>query len=171
MKHTWRSAGRALMGGVCLFALQAQAAEPPSDPAHLTAAEHCLKSLGLQDVQPFKEMAKEMSPEILMDRVFSAVAPEFQNALLSRPAEAGKPAKRPEALRDPRYFQPAIATVPLQNRWVNVTTDGRVLEPAVSSNNSVTDPNWSRMPGESKGEPQKKPSLPELFSPAVPRRY
>lgn len=171
MKRAWKFAGHVLMGGTSLFALHVQAGEPPSDPARLSAAEHCLKSFGLQDVQPFKEMAKEMSPEILMDRVFSAVAPDYQNALLSRPADAGKPAKRPEAMRDPKYFQPAIATVPLQNRWVNVTTDGRVLEPAASSSHSVPDPNWSRIPGESKGEPQKKPSLPELFSPAVPQRY
>ena len=170
MSSNWKYGYLALIAGVLLVP-NAQGGEVSSQQGQTSMAGHCLKAAGAQEMQPIREMARAMSPEVILDRMFSAIEPNFQKALLSKPAEPGKLVKRPEAMRDPKYFQPAIATVPLQNRWVNVTTDGRVLEPAASSSHSVPDPNWSRIPGESKGEPQKKPSLPELFSPAVPQRY
>jgi hypothetical protein len=171
MNSVWRFVGQVLTTGFCLFVLNAQAGELASEPARLAAAEHCLKAFGMQDVQPFKEMAKELSPEVVLDRVFSAVAPDFQKALLSRPADPAKPVKQPEAMRDPKYFLPAIATVPLSNPWVSVTGDGRVTEPAIVANRFAPDPNWARIPAESKGRQADKQGIPVPFFLPAPQRY
>lgn len=167
MKRARKFAGHVLTGAICLFALQAQAGETPSAPARPSAAEHCLKSLGMQDMQPFKDLAKNMSPEILLDRVFSSVAPDFQKALLSKPEDPAKPVKGPEGMRDPKLFLPAIATMPMSGQWINVTADGRLIEPA---NSGAADDNWTRLDTEAPGAQTKaSPSVPWVLP--VPRRY
>lgn len=122
----------------------------------------------MQDIQPFREMAKELSPEIVLDRVFSAVAPDFQRALLSRPS---KQASQPEAMRDPKYILPAIATVPLSNPWVNVTNDGRVLEPAAAASSRNSDSVWTRVEEADKGSQPVKRGFPFPFFMPAPQRY
>jgi hypothetical protein len=156
----------ALLGGVLLCALNVQAGETPSAASKGSATEHCLKVLGMQNVQVFKEMAREMSPEVVLDRIFSSVAPDFQKALLSKPTDPAKPVDRPEAMRDPKLFLPAIATMPLPNSWVGLTADGRVIEPA-SARAAAPDSGWERMAAEA----QKKaaPTLPFFLNPA--QRY
>lgn len=125
----------------------------------------------MQDVQMFKDMAKEMSPEVVLDKVFSAVAPDFQRALLSRPADPAKPVKRPEAMRDPKYFQPAIATVPLTGNMVNVNNGGRKIEPASAINPNPSAAYWTRMQSEDKDGQSGKQGFPFPFFMPSPQRY
>lgn len=160
----------ALAAGICLAALQAQAGETLATEPKPNAAEHCLKALGMDRIQSFRNMAKELSPEIVLDRVFSSVAPDFQKALLSRPEEPGKPVKKPEAMRDPKYMLPAIATVPLSSPWVNVTSDGRVLESSPANGTGRADSSWTRVKetGPS-SQPAKQGLLFPFFAPA--KRY
>lgn len=155
----------ALLGGALLCALNAQAGETQvAETNKNSGAEHCLKALGMQEVQPIREMAKQMSPEVVLDRIFSSVAPDFQNALLSKPLDPAKPAKGAEAMRDPKYFLPAIAVMPLPKPWVNVAADGRVIEPARAAGQ---DSAWQRMADEA----QKKPAPFFPFFLPAPQRY
>jgi hypothetical protein len=149
-----------------LCALNAQAGEALTAQPKSSGAEHCLKALGMQDVQPIKEMARAMSPEVVLDRIFSSVAPDFQKALLSKPTDPANPVDRAEAMRDPKLFLPAIATVPLSNRWMSVTADGRVVEPA-SGHALSPDSSWERAAVDA----QKKtaPSFPFFLQ--LPQRY
>ena len=140
------------------------------DQPHLAGAEHCLKVMGMQNVQPIKEMAKEMSPEVVLDRIFSSIAPNFQKALLSKPTNSAKPVDSAEAMRDPKYFLPAIATLEMPFRWIRVTADGRVIEPAPAGA-AKSNSSWTRVTGENTGEQQKKPLVPVLFFLPTPPRY
>lgn len=171
IKNAYRQVVNVLAAGVCLAALQAQAGEALATEPKTSAAEHCLKALGMDQIQPFRDMAKELSPEIVLDRVFSSVAPDFQKALLSRPEEPGKPIKKPEAMRDPKYMLPAIATVPLSSPWVNVTSDGRVVESSHATGTGRADSSWTRVKETGSGtQPAKQGPLFPFFAPA-PQRY
>lgn len=148
MSSNWKSGFLALIAGALLVP-NAQAGEVSPQPVQTSMAGHCLDAAGMQEMQPIRDMAKAMSPEVILDRVFSAVEPNFQNALLSKPAEPGKPVKRPEALRDPKYFLPAIATMEMPFNWIRVRADGQVIAPA-SAGAANPDPNWVRAANEQK---------------------
>jgi hypothetical protein len=159
-----------LLPVACLFALNAQAGEVMPEQPAMAVAEHCLKAVGMQNVQPIREMAREMSPEVVLDRIFSSVAPDFQKALLSKPTNSAKPVKNAEAMRDARYFLPAIATMEMPFHWIRVRADGRVIEPAPAGA-ANSDSSWTRMAGEAAGGQQQKPLLPILFFLPTPQRY
>lgn len=170
MSSNWGFVRHALSAGACLLALNAHAEETLPNQPRLAGAEHCLKALGMQDVQPIKEMAKEMSPEVVLDRIFSSVAPDFQKALLSKPTNAAKPVDSPEAMREARYFLPAIATMEMPFSWIRVMADGRVIE-AAPAGATKSDSSWARVLGEATSEQPKKPLPPTLFFWPTPQRY
>jgi len=143
-----------------ISALNAQAGEVSNKQPLMSVAEHCLQAVGMQEVQPIREMAKEMSPDVILDKVFSSVAPDYQKALLSKPSVRGKPAEQLEAMRDPKLVLPAIATMQVPFNWFRVRADGRVIEPA--SDAAKPDPNWARAAEE---QPKKSLVLP------APQRY
>jgi len=148
MSSNWKYGYLALIAGVLLVP-NAQAGEVSSQQGQTSMAGHCLKAAGAQEMQPIREMARAMSPEVILDRMFSAIEPKFQKALLSKPAEPGKLVKRPEAMRDPRYFLPAIATMEMPFNWIRVRADGQVIAPA-SAGAANSDPNWTRAANEPK---------------------
>lgn len=139
--------------GLGFSALNAQAAEPVSGE-QASIAEHCLKVAGLQEANAIKEMAREMSPDVILDKVFSAVAPDFQKAILSKPAEPGKPVRKPEAMREQKYFLPAIATMDMPFNWIRVRANGQVIEP--SADPKTSNPDWQRL-----GKDQQQQAMPE----------
>lgn len=146
--------------------LNAQAGEgSPDFPRAM--AEHCLKVAGMQEVQPIKEMARKMSPEAVLDRIFSSVAPDFQKALLSKPADRNKPVNGPEAMRDARYFLPAIATLDESSRWTRVKENGRITDLQMPGTPNP-DPNWARVTVRAQQEKTMPPFL--LFLP-ISQRY
>lgn len=136
-----------------LSALSAQAAESVSGE-QASIAEHCFKVAGFEDAKAIKEMAREMSPDVILDKVFSAVAPDFQKAILSKPLEPGKPVKNSEAMREKKYFLPAIATMDMPFNWIRVRANGQVIEPSTGS--TRPDPDWARL-----GKDLQKQALPE----------
>jgi hypothetical protein len=170
MSSNWKFVRHVPLAAACLFALDAQAGEALPDQPRPLVAERCLNAMGMQNVQPINEMAREMSPEIMLDRIFSSVAPDFQKALLSRPKDPDKPVKGAEDMRDPNYFLPAIATMEMPFNWIRVMADGRVIEPAPAGA-AKSDSNWKRVTGGAPGGQQKKPLPPFLFFLPTPQRY
>lgn len=159
MSNNLKRVRLALVTGYGFLALSAHAGEAlPEMPRDV--AERCLNAMGMQDMQPMREMAKAMSPEVILDRVFSAVAPDYQKALLSKPSSQ---AKGPEAMRDQKYFLPAIAIMEMPFNLIRVRADGQVIEPAASGS-AKPDPNWAQMTD----NPQKKPLASVL---PAPQRY
>lgn len=153
MNTNLTSAPLALVTCFGFAALQAHAAEPVSGQ-QISTAEHCFNMVGMQDAKAIKEMAREMSPDVILDKVFSAVAPDYQKAILSKPAVAGKPVKKPEEMREQKYFLPAIATMEMPFNWIRVRANGQVIEPSAAA--TTPDPDWMRL-----GKEQQKQALPE----------
>ena len=135
------------------FAVSVQAAEPVAGQQE-SVAERCIDTAGLKDARAIKEMARELSPDVILDKVFSAVAPDFQKAILSRPSTPDKPVRKPEALREQKYFLPAIAIMDMPFNWIRVRANGQVIEPSADA--AKTDPDWERL-----GKAQQKQALPE----------
>ena len=156
MSNSLKLARLFFLAGASISVLNVQAGEVSPEQPRTAVAEHCLKAVGMQDIQPIREMAKEMSPEVILDKVFSAVAPDFQKALLSKPSVPGKPVKQPEAMRDPKYFLPAIAIMEVPFNWFRVRADGRVIEPA--SDVAKSDPSWARVAEEQQKKPLALPA-------------
>lgn len=146
--------------GVALIALMvagaAQAANdiPPvadaKPAARASAAEGCLNHVGLGNVQAMKELAKNFSPEVLMDMMFSSVNPVVQSALLTKSSEPAKPVKSMEDMRDEKYLHNALATGSVPAPWVKVTADGRVIPQLPIPVGAAPASSWQRFPVQAK---------------------
>jgi len=113
-------------------------ADAMSDPELLMAAmsmganpEIWLKAMeraGASNVP--KNLAQTLSPDMLADWFFSSIDPQFQQAVLSRMVDPKKPQRGMQAMRDSRFYMPALATLnpATPTQWMKVTADGRVAQ-------------------------------------------
>lgn len=116
-----------------------------------------------------KQLAPDTTPEALADRLYSAIDPRFQQAVLARSFDPKKPQRWMKAMGDPRFFMPALAMMnpALPMQWMKVTADGRLVKPMQHWMNPATYFNWMRMPTDT----GKKPG--DAMTPAwqPPQRY
>ncbi len=81
-----------------------------------------------------------------MDWAYSAMDPEFENALLSRAADPQMAGCWMEAMRDPAYFQSAVAVFSAPMQWMKVEADAHHLtRPPVNWLDPKTYSGWMRM--------------------------
>ena len=146
--------GIALASLMAAGATQAANDVPPAaeakPAARASAAEGCLNQVGLGGVQAMKDLAKNFSPEVLMDMMFSSVNPVVQSALLTKSSEPAKPVKSMEDMRDEKYLRDALATVGVPAPWVKVTADGRVIPQLPMPADAASASGWQRFPAQAK---------------------
>ena len=99
---------------------------------------------GLRDPEALREGLKLMTPQVALDRAYSATDPEFQNALLSRASEPGMARHWMDAMRDPAYFQSAVGVVNARSQWLKLDADGHT-QPAVDWLDPKTYSGWIRL--------------------------
>lgn len=131
-------------------------ADDMSDPELLIAAmmmganpEIWLKAMeraGAANVP--KNLVQAISPDMLTDWFFSSIEPQFQQTVLSRMIDPKKPRRELSAMRDARFYIPALATIdpttPMQ--WMKVSADGRVAQSMQPWFDPKTCFEWMRLP-------------------------
>jgi hypothetical protein len=117
--------------------------------------------------------AQAATPDMLADWLFSSIDPQFQQAVLSRLLDPKKPQRWMQAMSDPRFYMPALATMnpamPMQ--WMKVSADGRMIKPVQNCFDPKTTLDWMRLPTPVATEEGDKtaPSASYLWKP--PLRY
>lgn len=69
----------------------------------------------------------KVSPEAVLDMMYSSFNPVFQPALLSRASKPEQPVRAIEDMRQKEFFQRAIAERVAALPWIKVTADGRMF--------------------------------------------
>ncbi|MGK2953251.1 MAG: hypothetical protein ACSLEZ_12805 [Thiobacillus sp.] len=131
-------------------------ADDMSDPELLVAAmmmganpEIWLKAMeraGAANVP--KNLVQAMSPDMLADWFFSSIEPQFQQTVLSRMVNPKKPQRELPAMRDARFYIPALATIDpaTPTQWLKVSADGRVAQSIPPWFDPKTCFEWMRLP-------------------------
>jgi len=131
-------------------------ADDMSDPELLIAAmmmganpEIWLKAMeraGAANVP--KNLVQAISPDMLSDWFFSSIEPQFQQTVLSRMIDPKKPQRELSAMRDARFYIPALATIDPTTppQWMKVSADGRVAQSMPPWLDPKTCFEWIRLP-------------------------
>ena len=80
----------------------------------------------LPDPESLRNGLKLLPAQSAMDWVYSAMDPEFENALLSRATDPQMAGGWMAAMRDPAYFQSAVAVFDAPTQWMKVNSDGHL---------------------------------------------
>lgn len=117
-----------------------------------------------------KKNTQAISPDMLADWFFSSIEPQFQQAVLSRMVDPKKPKHELLAMRDLRFYRPALATrdsaTPMQ--WMKVSADGRVSQPKQPWFDPKACFEWVRLPTSpagKKGGAEASTSVPYFWKP------
>jgi hypothetical protein len=131
---------------------------------------------GLPDPQSLRNGLKAMTPENAMDWAYSTMDPEFQKALLSRTSDPQMASRWMEAMRDPAYFQSAVAVFKMPMQWMKVEADGNIAQPLANWLDPKTYRGWTRLMTRSVSSDAKKSAYaasgakPLVFR-TLPQRY
>lgn len=131
---------------------------------------------GLRDPETLRKGLLLMTSQTAMDWAYSSVDPEFQNALLSRATVPQIADRSMDAMRDPAYFQSAVAVFDAPVQWMKVEAYVHIAQPSVIWSDPKTCKGWMRLMAQplstdakKSGYPSTKPKPLLFLSP--PQRY
>jgi hypothetical protein len=118
-----------------------------------------------------KNLSQIADPAMVTEWFYSSVDPQYQQAIVSRLLDPGKPQRWMQAMANPRCYMHALAVMnpatPIQ--WMKVTADGRMINPMQVWFDPKTYLNWMRLPEPAAGKKADKAAAPQAWKP--PQRY
>lgn len=112
----------------------------PSGPANPRGALPGMTAHAVDGKTPVK-----ISPETVLDMMYSSFNPVFQPAVLSRVSTPEQPVKAIENMRQKEFFQHAIAERVAALPWVKVTGDGPALPVCPIPASGADGQGWQRL--------------------------
>jgi hypothetical protein len=103
----------------------------------------------LPDPESLRNGLKLLPPQSAMDWAYSAMDPEFERALLSRATDPQMAGSWMESMRDPAYFQSAVAVFSAPMQWMKVDADGPPARPPVIGLDPKCNSAWMRVVAQS----------------------
>lgn len=117
-----------------------------------------------------KNLAQMADPAMITEWFYSSVDPQFQQAIVSKMLDPGKPQRWMQAMSNPRFYMDALAVMPAAPmQWMKVTADGRMINPMQIWFDPKTYLNWMRLPEPAAGKKSDKPAAMQTWRP--PQRY